>query len=151
MCRVPDPTSHVVRMGNLSLVPTRMKQTPTPKRSLGDRRQTGPAVVLGHLIPPPSRQPWSRGEMFQLSGYTATSTYWAHNTAYDRYIQYLLTGTNTLVLNQHRRGLPHTNLGIATTLSLSFPFECSTNPHKWPHPISILYNNYQLNWRGNKP
>jgi hypothetical protein len=34
--RVPDPTSHVVHVGNLSLVPTRMKQAPTPGRSLSD-------------------------------------------------------------------------------------------------------------------
>jgi hypothetical protein len=27
--------------------------------------------------------------------------------ACDRYVQYLLTGTNSSVLNQHRRGLPH--------------------------------------------
>jgi hypothetical protein len=49
--RVPDPTSHVVCVGNLSLVPTMMKQTPTPGRSLGNQRQTDPAVALGHLIP----------------------------------------------------------------------------------------------------
>jgi hypothetical protein len=29
-----------------------------------------PAVVLGHLIHPPSRQPWSRRERFRASGYT---------------------------------------------------------------------------------
>jgi hypothetical protein len=40
---------------NLSLVPTRTKQTPTFGRSLSDRRQTGLAIVLGHLIPSPSR------------------------------------------------------------------------------------------------
>jgi hypothetical protein len=56
-------------------VPTRTKQVPTPKRSFGDQRQTGPAVALGHLILSPSRQSWSRGERFQLSGYTATSSY----------------------------------------------------------------------------
>jgi hypothetical protein len=66
---------------NLLLVPTRMKHAPTPGSSLGDRRQTGPTVVLGHLIPPPSRQPWSRGELFRPSGDTATSVYWAHNTS----------------------------------------------------------------------
>jgi hypothetical protein len=76
-----DRTSHVVRVGNLSLVPTRMKYAPTPKRSRGDQRQSGPAVILDHLIPPPSRQPWSRGERFWLSGYTATSAYWVHITS----------------------------------------------------------------------
>jgi hypothetical protein len=48
-------TSFVVRVGNLSLVPTRMKQAPTLERSLGDQRQTDPAIALGHLILPPSR------------------------------------------------------------------------------------------------
>jgi hypothetical protein len=52
-CMVPDHTSHVVHVGNFSVVPTRMKQAPTPERSLGNQRQTGPAIVLGHLIPLP--------------------------------------------------------------------------------------------------
>jgi hypothetical protein len=51
--RVPDSISHVFHVGNLSLVPTRTKQTPTPGRSFADRRQIGPVVVLGHLIPLP--------------------------------------------------------------------------------------------------
>jgi hypothetical protein len=42
---VPDHTSPVVRIDNLLLVPTRMKQAPTLGRSLGDRRQTGPVIV----------------------------------------------------------------------------------------------------------
>jgi hypothetical protein len=72
---VLDHTSPMVRVGNLSLVPTRMKHAPTPRRSLGDRRQTNPTVILGHLIPPPSQQPWSRGEMFWPSGDTTVSAY----------------------------------------------------------------------------
>jgi DNA-directed RNA polymerase subunit RPC12/RpoP len=78
---VPDHTSPVVRVANLSLAPTRMKHAPTPERNLGDRRQTGPVIVLGHLIPPPSRQPWSRGERLRPSGDATTSAYWAHNTS----------------------------------------------------------------------
>jgi hypothetical protein len=139
--RVPDPTSHVIHVGNLSLVPTRMKHAPTPRRSLGDRRQTGLAIVLGHLIPPPSRQPWSRGrgfdqvvtQLYQLTG--------SISPACDRYVQYLLTGTNPSVLNRHRQGLPHRNLRIATTLSPPLPSKCSIGPTKWPHPVSILSNN----------
>jgi hypothetical protein len=77
---VQDHTSPVVRVGNVSLVPTIMKQTPTPERSLSDQRQTGPTIALGHLILPPLWQPWSRRERFCLSGYTATPAYWAHNT-----------------------------------------------------------------------
>jgi hypothetical protein len=107
--RVPDYTSHVVHVGNISLVPTRLKQAPTLGRSLGDRRQTGLAVVLGYLIPPPSRQPWSRGERFRPSGYTATLAYWAHIPVCDWYVQYLLTGST-------HRSL--TNTSGATTLTV---------------------------------
>jgi hypothetical protein len=77
---VLDHISLVVHVDNLSLVPIRMKHAPTPGRSLDDRRQTDPAIILSHLIPPPSRQPWSRGERFWPSGDTTTSAYWAHNT-----------------------------------------------------------------------
>jgi hypothetical protein len=66
---------------NLSLAPTKSKQAPTPGRRHGNQRQTGLAVVLGDLIPPPMRQPWSRGERFWPNGYTATSAYWAHITS----------------------------------------------------------------------
>jgi hypothetical protein len=48
---VLDHTSPMVHVGNLSLVPTRMKHVPTPERSLDDRRLTDLAIVLGHLIP----------------------------------------------------------------------------------------------------
>jgi hypothetical protein len=78
---VPDHTSPMVHVGNFSLVPTRTKHAPISGRSLGDQRQTGSAVVLGYLILPPSRQPWSRGERFQPSGYTTTSAYYTHNTS----------------------------------------------------------------------
>jgi hypothetical protein len=66
---------------NLSLAPTKSKQAPTPGRRHGNQRQTGLAVVLGDIIPPPMRQPWSRGERFWPNGYTATSAYWAHITS----------------------------------------------------------------------
>jgi hypothetical protein len=144
--RVPYPTSHVVYVGNLLLVLTRIKYAPTPRRSLGDRRRTDPTIVLGHLIPPPSRQPWIRGERFQPSGYTATSAYWPISPACDRYGQYLLTGTNPSVLNRHMWELPHRNLRIVTTFSPPFPSECSTGPPKWLRPVSILSNNSLPKW-----
>jgi hypothetical protein len=78
---VPDHTTPVVRVGNLSLVPIRTKHASTPGRSLGDQIWTGPAVTSGHLILPPLRLLWSRGERFQPSGYTATSAYWAQITS----------------------------------------------------------------------
>jgi hypothetical protein len=52
----------------------------------------------------------------------------------------IVTGTNPSVLNWHRQGLPHRNLGITTTLSPPFPSKCSTGPPKWPRPVSILSN-----------
>jgi hypothetical protein len=79
------------------IAPTRSKQAPTLKRNIGNQRQTSPTIVLGGLILPLSWQPWSRGERFWLSGYIATSAYWAHIPAYDRYLQYLLTGANPSV------------------------------------------------------
>jgi hypothetical protein len=69
---------------NLSLAPTKSKHPPTPERSLGNQRQTrqtGPAIVLGGVIPPPMQQPWSRGERFGPNGYTTTLAYWAHITS----------------------------------------------------------------------
>jgi hypothetical protein len=66
---------------NLSLTPTKSKQALTLERSLGNQRQTGTTVVLGGLIPPLMRQPWSRGKKFQPNGYTATIAYWAHITS----------------------------------------------------------------------
>jgi hypothetical protein len=51
---VLDHTSPVVRVGNILLVPTRMKHAHTPERSLGDQRQTDPTVILCHIIHPPS-------------------------------------------------------------------------------------------------
>jgi hypothetical protein len=50
---VQDHTSPVIRVGNLSLVPTRTKHAPTPERSLGDQRQTGPAVSWVTSFPQP--------------------------------------------------------------------------------------------------
>jgi hypothetical protein len=72
---VSDHTSHVVCIGNISLLPTRLKHGSTPRRSLGDQRETGSAIALGHLIPPPSRRPWSMGKRFGLGGYIATLAY----------------------------------------------------------------------------
>jgi hypothetical protein len=61
--------------------PHKTEIAPYTRRSLGNQRQTGPSVVLDHLILPPSRQPWSRGERFWPSGYTATSANWPHITS----------------------------------------------------------------------
>jgi hypothetical protein len=69
--------------------------------------------------------------------------------ACDRYVRYLLTGINLSLLNRHKRGLPHRNLGIATTLSPHFPSKCSTGPPNWPRPITILFDiNHRFNLKG---
>jgi hypothetical protein len=51
---VLNHTSHMVHVGNLSLIPTRSKQGSTPGTSIGDQTQTGSSVTLDHLVPPPT-------------------------------------------------------------------------------------------------
>jgi hypothetical protein len=63
------------------VVPPRLKRDPTPGRSLGTQRSPGLTVVLGDLILPPMRQPWSRGKKFRPSSYTTALVYWAHITS----------------------------------------------------------------------
>jgi hypothetical protein len=84
---------------NLSLAPMKSKYVPISGRSLGDQRQTDPAVILGDLIPPPcdSLGVGERGfgpmvtQLHQLTGHISP--------ACDRYVQYLLAGINRTVLN----------------------------------------------------
>jgi hypothetical protein len=119
LCMVPDHISPVVHVGNLSLVPTRPKQAPTPRRSLGNRRQTGPAVILGHLILPPSQQPWSRG---------VVSVKWLHS-----YIS-LLVPYHQLVIgtfNTYPRGPTHRSL---TDTGRGYNLEGVGFPHSTPQP-----------------
>jgi hypothetical protein len=118
---VLDHTSPVVHVGYLSLVPTRMKHAPTPERSLGDRRQTGPAVILGHLITPPSRQPWSRGRGFSQVVSQLHQLTGPISPACNRYVQYLLMGADPSVLNRHRRGLQPSRCRLSTCHSPTFP------------------------------
>jgi hypothetical protein len=90
---VPDHTSLMFHVGNLSLVPTRMKQAPTPWRSLGD------LIPLPHDSLEVGEGGFSQ-EVTQLLQLTRPIT-----PACDWYIQYLLTGANPLVVNQLRWGL----------------------------------------------
>jgi hypothetical protein len=117
-----SPTIHLTwsTYSNLSLVPTRSKQTPTPERSLGNQRQTDPVVALGHLILPPSWQPWSRGEKVRPSGYITTLAYWTHIPTCDRYVQYLLMEANPLALNWHRQRLQPWRCRFFTSHSSTF-------------------------------
>jgi hypothetical protein len=81
---------------------------------------------------------WSSRLKPSTCGWPATRLTGPISPACDWYVQYLLRGTNPSVFNQHRWGLPHRNLGIATALSPPFPSECSTSHPKWPRPVSIL-------------
>jgi hypothetical protein len=51
---------------------------------------------------------------------------------YDRYVQYLLTGANPLVLNRHRRGLQPWRCRLPTYHSPTFPTSCLPFPPKGP-------------------
>jgi hypothetical protein len=110
---------------NLSLPPTKSKQTPTPRRILGNQRKTGLAIILGDLIPPPMRQPWSRGERFRPNGYTTTLATRPISPACNRYVQYLLAGDNRTVVNRRRWGLQPWRCWLATYPLLNLPNQLS--------------------------
>jgi hypothetical protein len=61
--------------------------------------------------------------------------------ACDQYIQYLLTSTNSSVLNWYKREIPHRILRIAKALSPPFPSECSTGPARSPFYPTLISNN----------
>jgi hypothetical protein len=82
---------------------------------------------------------WSSGEKSSFCWQPTTRLIGSILPVCDRYVQYLLTGTNHPILNRHRRGYHIENLGIATTLSPPFPSEGSTDPPKWPRPVSNFY------------
>jgi hypothetical protein len=95
----------MVRMGNLSLVLTRMKQTLHLGEVLTteDRLALPSSWVTSFPLPHDSLGVGDRGfsqvvtQLHQLTG--------PITPACDRYVQYLLTGTNPSVLNRHRWGL----------------------------------------------
>jgi hypothetical protein len=85
----------------LSPAPTKSKHAPTPRRSLSNQRQTGSAVILDDLIPPPMRQPWSKGERFWPNGHAAISAYWVHITSMWSVRLILTHEGNWTALNRH--------------------------------------------------
>jgi hypothetical protein len=129
---VSDHTSLMTHVGNLSLVPTRMKHAPTPGRSLGDQRQTSPAIALGHLILPPSRQPYSRGERFQQVVIQLHQLTGLITPACDRYVQCLLVGANPSVFNTQRRWLQPWSCRLSIYHSRTFPTSGLHFPPKSP-------------------
>jgi hypothetical protein len=115
---------------DLSLVSTKLKQAPTLERSLDNQRQTGPTIILGGLILPPMRQPWSSGKKFWPSGYIATSAYWAHKH------QHVIGTFNTCSRGAAHRSLTDTgggyNLGGANL------------PHTTPWPSQPVVSTFHL-------
>jgi hypothetical protein len=97
-------------------------RSPVHGWSLGSR----PHSPFHHILKAEGAVPWSSYMSTRLIG--PYKTRYVVSTQLKAYHQ----GQNDVVLNRHRRGLPHRNLRIATTLSPSFPFECSTDPPTCP-------------------
>jgi hypothetical protein len=118
---LPDHTSPVVHVGNLSLVPTRTKNPLDPEEVLAieDRLARPPPSVTSFPFPHDSLGVGERGfdqvitQLHQLTGPTTP--------ACNQYIQYLLTGANPSVLNRHRRRLQPWRCWLSTHYSLTFP------------------------------
>jgi hypothetical protein len=104
--------------GNLSLAPTKSKQAPTPERSLARPS----SWVASFFLPCDSPGVGERGfvsmvtQLHQLTG--------PISPACDRYVQYLLTRANQMVLNRHRHGLQPWRCRHATYHSPTFPSSC---------------------------
>jgi hypothetical protein len=124
-------TSH--RLSWTELLLPRKRASDTIHSTPADQ-STGPYLVSLSSLP---MKQWRKLNIYRQQATRLTGPI---SPACDRYVQYLLTGTNPSVLNRHRRGLPYRNLGITTSLSSPFPSECSTDPPKWPRPVSILSN-----------
>jgi hypothetical protein len=129
---------------NLSLAPAKSKQAPTPGRSLDNQRQTDPTVVLGALILPPMRQPWSRWRVFDPMVTHLLQLTGPISSACDRYVQYLLAGPTHRSLtdigggyNLGGAGLPHTTPRPSQPAVSTFPY--------WPCPVSSLTKFHQIN------
>jgi hypothetical protein len=96
---VPNHTSPVVHVGNLSLVPTRMKHAPTPGEVMAIKDRLSQLSSWVTSFPHP-RDSLGLGEIgfgqvvIQLHQLTGPIT-----PACDRYVQYLLVGANPSVLN----------------------------------------------------
>jgi hypothetical protein len=119
--RVSDSTSPVVRIGNLLLVPTRTKHTPTLREALTteDRLVQSSSWVTSFPLPHDSLWVGERGfsqVVSQLHQLTEPIS-----PACNRYIQYLLVGDNSLALNRHKRGLQPWRCRLSTCHSSTFP------------------------------
>jgi hypothetical protein len=95
---------------------TREEGLPTQSTA---RRPSDPLVwtqLLSH------NSQWSSGEKSSFCWQPTTRLTGPILPACDRYVQYLLTGTNPSVLNRNRRGLPHRKTWNSHNTLLALPF-----------------------------
>jgi hypothetical protein len=92
--------------GNLSWDADRFRQIPLlPRKRLPTQstaRQLTNPWVHTQLLSRASQ--WSRGRKTNFCWWPTTRFTGPISPTYDRYVQYLLTGANPLILNRHRRG-----------------------------------------------
>jgi molybdopterin-guanine dinucleotide biosynthesis protein A len=134
---VLNHTSPMVRVGNLSSVPTGMKHARTPKKVLAtkDRLSQPSSWVASFFLPCDSPGVGRRGfgpVVTQLHQLTEVIT-----PACDRYVQYLLTGANPSVLSRHIRGLQPSRCRLSTYYSPTFPIDGLHFPPKGPVRSSV--------------
>jgi hypothetical protein len=117
---VPNHTSPVVCIGNLSLVPTRSKQALHPEEVLiNENRLARPSPwVTLFFLPHDNLGVGERGfgqvvtQLHQLTGLISPVC--------DQHVQHLLMGVNPLVLNRHCRGLQPWMCWLSTHHSPTF-------------------------------
>jgi hypothetical protein len=102
------------------------KGLPTQSTS---RRLTDPWVRTQFLS---RASQWSRGRKPGSCRWPTTRLTEPISPPCDRYVQYLLAGTDPSVLNWHKRGLQPWRCWFATYHSLTFPTSCLHFPPKGP-------------------
>jgi hypothetical protein len=135
-----EPDQHVHTCDRRGLTYDNHSQVPTKSKSGFYSRDEvlAPGDVwsgrhLGLTYSPSNKPPWSREGRFDKVVTKAIRFTGPHKIRYGVSTnQNLSLGPKWPVLNRHRRVLSHINLGIATTLSPSFPFECFTDPLIYP-------------------
>jgi hypothetical protein len=98
------------------------------------RRSSDPRVhtqLLSH------NSQWSSGKKSSFCWQPTTRLTGLIPPTCDRYVQYLLTGTNTSVLNRHRRGLQPWRCWLSMYHSPTFPTSCLPFPLKAPPDLRL--------------
>jgi hypothetical protein len=127
--------------GNLSRVVNRVGQSHCswekglPTQSTA-RRLTDPWVRILFLS---WANQWSSGESQNIYQQQATRLTGPISPSCDRYVQYLLTGANRMVLNWHRRGLQPWRCRLSMYHSLTFPTSCLPFPLVTPPGLHFFH------------